>query len=668
MVEQDRLVTPFESWGEGLFNLADALDSVDRTEILIARLDATAQTTKITLNDICALALLTTSSARFDQATFIKIEPHPDAVAVAEKLSRSDAFNRHLEEMLDHFDRKRDQREKVVELIFPENDTRRLLKDTIFGFPAAELYDIAQRMADADPFTRISSRLSLWFRSTYDFRRYGLRLAENGLAIERLVTKLIQSQQGEVADRLAGLIAIWTGDAPVIADKENIQQILLHVLAPHGVSIGGLDKIVALEAVAALSGEVDKLGVEAAAMLGEVTAAILRLSDRGSPARTDYRRWITSEMAGQDVDLVFDPFSLMNAINHEDQLQPFEKVVKEIADIVKKKGIATFSMGPFPLSGTYVRRDSDLFDSFASALPEATDLWRLCSCDGDYGDTEEPFASQALWTGDHDPDAITIPEVFDNASRRGDFALCDMLIGVWLLVCCLSDRAPLPDVHGLARRINSLPQEFRSSTYASMAALKREALETPSRSREIQSFLSWLPIVEAAPADDFEAFLRDVLSRHWNNLSGEQRRRLVSSEQNFHSVRRQRTKEDGAPAFRSMIADWASVAEPILRQMVQTLGGTFATPVARAPLGELIEIIEPRKDPGRGLLRNLHHTEQRVVSDALGFLRKLNRLNREGGKHIGDMSLSWADVVAVHIGLYAAFISLLNVVFPLPKK
>ena len=43
MVERDKLATPFESWREGLLNLADALESVDRTEIMVARLDATAQ-------------------------------------------------------------------------------------------------------------------------------------------------------------------------------------------------------------------------------------------------------------------------------------------------------------------------------------------------------------------------------------------------------------------------------------------------------------------------------------------------------------------------------------------------------------------------------------------------------------------------------------------------
>jgi hypothetical protein len=165
MAAEDTLVTPFESWGEGLLHLADALDSVDRTEILVARLDATAQTTKITPNDICALALLTGSSARFDSSAFLKIEPDPRAVAAAQILNKDGAFNRHLEEIADYHERMRNLRERAVELAFPENDPRRLLKDTIFASAAVELYDIAQRMEDADPFARFSNRLSLWFRS-----------------------------------------------------------------------------------------------------------------------------------------------------------------------------------------------------------------------------------------------------------------------------------------------------------------------------------------------------------------------------------------------------------------------------------------------------------------------------------------------------------------------
>jgi hypothetical protein len=251
MVEQDTLVAPFETWREGLLHLADALDSVDRTEIVVARLDATAQTTKITLDDICALALLAASSAHFDSSTLPKVEPHPDAVArslieTAHSIGISEKPSIILK-------KKRDQRGRAVDLAFPENDPRRLLRDTIFGFAAAELYDIAQRMGDADPFARISNRLSIWFRSTYDFRRYGLRIAENRSAIARLARKLAQSQQGEVADRLTGLIAIWAGDVPVIADKENIRRIFLQTSIPHAVSIGGLDNIVALEALAALS-------------------------------------------------------------------------------------------------------------------------------------------------------------------------------------------------------------------------------------------------------------------------------------------------------------------------------------------------------------------------------------------------------------------------------
>jgi hypothetical protein len=66
------------------------------------------------------------------------------------------------------------------------------------------------------------------------------------------------------------------------------------------------------------------------------------------------------------------------------------------------------STSTFPFSGIYLGKDSDLSETFASALPEAADLWRLCSCDGDNGDAEKSFAYQALWTGEHNPVAITI--------------------------------------------------------------------------------------------------------------------------------------------------------------------------------------------------------------------------------------------------------------------
>jgi hypothetical protein len=49
---------------------------------------------------------------------------------------------------------------------------------------------------------------------------------------------------------------------------------------------------------------------------------------------------------------------------------------------------------------------------------------------------------------------VIFPNAIDRAHERGDHALCDMLIGSWILFCALF---------------------YRSSTYAVLALLKREA-------------------------------------------------------------------------------------------------------------------------------------------------------------------------------------------------
>ena len=60
--------------------------------------------------------------------------------------------------------------------------------------------------------------------------------------------------------------------------------------------------------------------------------------------------------------------------------------------------------------------------------------------------------------------------------ERGDPALCDVLISYWMLYCALFEQAPLPDLFGLAQRINALPTDHRSSTYAVRAdRLSRDA-------------------------------------------------------------------------------------------------------------------------------------------------------------------------------------------------
>jgi hypothetical protein len=157
MTAPNSLQRPFDTWREGLLNQADSLASSDRIVIAVARLEATAQVVKITLEDVCALALLAQSSARFDSSTFLKFEPHPTAVEFAKKVGSQ--LDKVIGDYLDSIKEVREFREKLVNSVFPRDDPRRLLKDTIFGFSAAVLSDTAQKLGDADPFTGVARRL-----------------------------------------------------------------------------------------------------------------------------------------------------------------------------------------------------------------------------------------------------------------------------------------------------------------------------------------------------------------------------------------------------------------------------------------------------------------------------------------------------------------------------
>jgi hypothetical protein len=187
----DRLPIPFASWQEGLSALADGLSDPVREKIIVARLESTAAKHPIGLKEICALALLVPSWARFDGETLPKYEPNPTAVAVAEKLNQDEAFNKYMEEFLDAHDRVERARQEAVPAAFPEGDPRRLLKDTILGFPAALFADVSRRLGEADPLSRLAHRLSLWFKPFVEFSRYGLPPAEDGRAVTGLVLRLV---------------------------------------------------------------------------------------------------------------------------------------------------------------------------------------------------------------------------------------------------------------------------------------------------------------------------------------------------------------------------------------------------------------------------------------------------------------------------------------------
>jgi hypothetical protein len=142
----------FESWQEGLLTLTGALADPGREKIIVARLEATIAKKGISLREICALALLVPSGARFDRETLPKHEPHPEAVVLGERLGRNSEFTKHMEELLDAHGTLERLREKAVFAAFPDRDPRRLLKDTTVGFAAAQLGDVSRRLGEADPF------------------------------------------------------------------------------------------------------------------------------------------------------------------------------------------------------------------------------------------------------------------------------------------------------------------------------------------------------------------------------------------------------------------------------------------------------------------------------------------------------------------------------------
>jgi hypothetical protein len=87
----DRLPLPFASWQEGLLALVDGLSDPEREKIIVARLELTAAKRPIGWKEICALALLVRSHARFDRETLPKheYEPDPTFVALGQKETRT---------------------------------------------------------------------------------------------------------------------------------------------------------------------------------------------------------------------------------------------------------------------------------------------------------------------------------------------------------------------------------------------------------------------------------------------------------------------------------------------------------------------------------------------------------------------------------------------------
>jgi len=149
----DALTLPFATWQEGLLALVAALQDPYREKIVVARLEATVAQIGIGPKEVCALALLVPSRARFEPAP--KHEPHPEAARLGAMIGES--INRTVVDIVDGMERRRQFRQEKVFSAFPESDPRRLLIDTIIGFAAAELSDVSQRLGEADPFSRLAA-------------------------------------------------------------------------------------------------------------------------------------------------------------------------------------------------------------------------------------------------------------------------------------------------------------------------------------------------------------------------------------------------------------------------------------------------------------------------------------------------------------------------------
>ncbi len=662
MASIDRLTLPFTSWQAGLFALADGLSDPAREKIIVARLEATAAKHPIGLKEICALALLIPSRAQFDRETLPKHEPDPTAVAFGQMLGQDEAFNKHMEEVFDAHDRVERARQEAVPAAFPEGDPRRLLKDTILGFPAALFADVSRRLGQDDPFSRLARRLSLWFKPFREFSRYGLPLAANGTAVTGAVRRLVQSIPGNGREALRRVLAIWAGEVSLKADEEGVREILSLLFQFPKPDTGGLDCVLGLEICGALTNEINSLdGGTIEALLEAMRSIHAHLDDDGRPATAVFRTWLSTwSERGERFRLAYDPSEAFWSTKFSDNGEALEPLLTTTLNDIAQGGHSIFATGPLPLRGVLFRREGPLFDALSKQAPEAADLYLLLSADGDYDDTNGPFGEHWYWTGEGlDPDAVIFPDAIDRAQERGDHALCDMLIASWTFFCALFHQAPLPDLVGLAKRINALPTDYRSSTYAVLALLKREAAAIDQVRRDMDALLSWLPIVETAPPEDFETFMRDLFSpRLWSILGERERRRLVQSEDMFVALRRLTHHERQPERFGLLIVNWSAVAELVLRRACNRMEPSLAAGPQK-PLGHLMADFEKAlrvstwadKDPPR-----MH-----AAWNSLTVLRSLNDINKRAGKHLSGDEIAWEEVVNVWAGFYRALRAILDV-------
>jgi hypothetical protein len=649
----DTLSLPFATWQEGLLSLAAALQEPDREKIVVARLEATAAQIGIGPMEVCALALLVPSRARFEPVTWS--EPHPDAVRLAAIADADGRLSQTLSSIVDGLDRRRQSREGKVFSAFRATDRRRLLNDTIIGFAAAELSDVSQRLGEADPFSRLAGRLSLWFKQSHEYSRYGIGLAEDGRAVIDLVRRATGKLDPDAAGRLKRLIEIWAGDVDVEMSVEAIDEIVSLVPLFERSNNDHLDAVLAVEILGALA-DLENLDINTGESISEVFRRLPKGLDDGRPTTADLQTWLKAQSHGENrFRLVYDPSRVYWTNVHADNADVLEPLLVTTLEQIRQGGHAVYPTGPLPMHGSLFKPKNRMMERLAEEAPEAADLFRLLGVDGDYNDMDGPYPPQCYWVGEHNPNSITFPEAVANAVQRDDHALCDMLIGCWLLFCRLYLRVPLPDLIGLARCITALPADHRSSTYAALSVLKREAIEDATLRRDVDAILSWLPLVDTAPPEDFEANMRDQFSpRLWDAIDRQEKESLLKAEMFFVRIRRLRQLERDKEPLDTMIVNWSRVAERFLRRAFAGLGGSGGD---GKPLGQLIGMTKKVLERGND---SWSLEEQNRLRFVLHELDKLDLINKKGGKHLDGIDLTWEHVVSVYPSIHWTLKTLLE--------
>ena len=663
MTVVNSLQLPFATWQQGLGFLADAASDPARERIALERLEATVANVPVSLKDILALAVMVPSQAHFELRVFPKRERDPGAVDVAHIMGKDENLNRSLNAFFEAHENVERLRQQFVFDAFPGGDARRILKDTIFGFSAALLSDVSLRLGESDPFLRIARRLSLWFKPFLDFSRYGLLPVAEPARVVDLVRRLAGSVPAHESDKCQRLIAIWAGEKSVEATEKGIIEILSLVSPFSQESTDGLDAVLALATYSALTSRIESLDLDSSqALFGAMKSIYSRLDDN-RPSTAVFRTWLSKH--DQRLRLTFDFSETLESVMYAGfNAEAAEPILMDWLNHFVLGGHSTFASGVLPLRGILFGREGPLFGTLSKHAPEAADLYALSSVDGDFDDANGPIGEHWFWTGDGvGSEAATFPQVIDRASQRGDYALCDMLIGCWTLYCHLFQQAPLPDLVGTARRINALPMGYRTSAYAVLGILRQEGAANDQIRRDIEALLSWLPVIETAPPEDCEAFMQDLFSpKLWSVLTEKERARLVKSEEIFVGLRRLTPPQRQPEQFRHIVVDWSAVAELFLRRAAASYSATATQGGQRnKPLGDLVHEFRQMLKADTTSWAFEDRPRMYAALNGLNVLMFLNDVNKKGGKHLGGEEIIWEDVVNVHAGLYSTLKALLAI-------